>query len=329
MSSALLNKKIVCLGSGMGTMNLISGLREYADQITVVATTTDDGGSGGRLRRLFNTLPPGDLVSCIAALSSEDNPILAKLLLYRFPGDRYGADTELGGQKLGNLMLVAAKEITGDYDTAVELLQQIAGSHGKIYPATDEVVTLSAVTKDGVTVQSEENIDLGRYEGEAKIDRIFITPENPTVSPKAIEAINSADIIIVGPGDLYTTTLPVLIIPEIKKCFLASKADKLYVVNVANKPQETEGYTLYDFINAIKKHIGAFPFHHVLLNNNKNIAISDEHVGYSYVSLPEDIKPHTKDDYHLIQADFVDETFSIYHDATKLASAILKLYNDK
>ncbi len=326
MENRLINKKIVCLGSGMGTMNLISGLREYADNITVVATTTDDGGSGGRLRRLFNTLPPGDLVSCIAALSSADNPTLAKLLLYRFPGDRYGADADLGGQKLGNLMLVAAKEITGDYDTAVELLQKIAGSQGKIYPATDEVVTLSAVTKDGITVQNEENIDLGKYEGEGKIDRIFITPENPTVSPKAIEAIRNADVIIVGPGDLYTTTLPVLIIPAIKQCFLEATAEKIYIVNVANKPQETEGYTFYDFIHAIEKHIGIFPFHYAILNNNRTIPLAEEHAGYSYVSLPENHHVDTQS-YKLIQADIVDQTFSIYHDSTKLASAILKLYN--
>jgi uncharacterized cofD-like protein len=326
MENRLAKKKIVCLGSGMGTMNLISGLREYADNITVVATTTDDGGSGGRLRRLFNTLPPGDLVSCIAALSSADNPTLAKLLLYRFPGDRYGADADLGGQKLGNLMLVAAKEITGDYDTAVELLQKIAGSQGKIYPATDEVVTLSAVTKDGITVQSEENIDLGKYEGAGKIDRIFITPENPTVSPKAIEAIRNADVIIVGPGDLYTTTLPVLIIPAIRECFLEAAAEKIYIVNVANKPQETEGYTFYDFIHAFEKHIGVFPFHYAILNNNRTTPLSEEHAGYTYVSLP---KHHYEDNrqYKLIQADIVDQTFSIYHDSTKLASVILKLYN--
>jgi uncharacterized cofD-like protein len=324
MNNTLKTKKIVCLGSGMGTMNLIKGLRAFADNITVVATTTDDGGSGGRLRRLFNTLPPGDLVSCIAALSSEENPTLAKLLLYRFPGDRYGADTELGGQKLGNLMLVAAKEITGDYDAAVELLQKISGSQGKIYPATDEIVTLSAITKDGITVQSEENIDLGRYEGEVKIDRIFITPDNPVVSPKAIAAINAADIIIVGPGDLYTTTLPVMIIPTIKDCFLQSKAEKIYIANVANKPQETEGYTFYDFVHAIEKHIGGFPFDYAFLNNNLRIPIASEHTGYTYVTAPDAGKDHS---YQLIQTDLVDEKFSIYHDSAKLASAILKLYN--
>ncbi len=325
MEKDLKNKRIVCLGSGLGTVTLIRGLRQIADNITVVATTTDDGGSGGRLRRLFNTLPPGDLVSCIAALSGDDHPNIAQLLTYRFPGDRYGADSEIGGQKLGNLMLIAAKEITGDYDDAVELIQRLVHASGKIYPATNEVVTLSAVTKDGVTVHSEENIDLGKYEGKPQIDKIFITPENPSVSQKAIESIHTADIIIVGPGDLYTTTLPVLIVPLIKEAFLKSKARKTYIVNVANKPQETEGYTVYDFIEAIKKHIGIFPFDDVLVNGNKSIPLKDEHTSYTYV---EHIK--NKDmlqEYHLVFSDLVDENFPIYHESNKLASAIMNLYN--
>lgn len=327
--SNLKDKKIVCLGSGMGTVNLIRGLRTYtnnADNITIIATTTDDGGSGGRLRRLFNTLPPGDLVSCIAALTGDNDPIISQLLTYRFPGDRYGPDSEIGGQKLGNLMLIAAKEITGDYDEAVELLQKLSGSHGKIYPATDEIVTLSAVTKDGLTVHSEEQIDLGKYHAEPKIDKIYITPENPAVSKKALHAIKEADIIIVGPGDLYTTTLPVLIIPAIKETFLSSHAQKLYIINVANKPQETEGYTVSDFINAVKKHIGGFPFHHVLVNNNTSIPITEVHRNYTYITLSQ--TENTDDSFTFIEADLVDENFSIYHDSAKLASTIAKLYNN-
>lgn len=325
------NKRIVCLGSGMGTTNLIRGLRDLtnnAENVTIVATTTDDGGSGGRLRRLFNTLPPGDLVSCIAALSSDTNPLISKLLLYRFPGERYGPDSDIGGHKLGGLMLVAAKEVTGDYDTAVELIQNIAQAQGKIYPATNEVVTLSAITEDGITVQSEENIDLGNYEGKPKLDRIFITPENPSVSKKALYAIENADIIIAGPGDLYTTTLPVMIIPAIKAAFLSSQAKKLYIVNVANKPQETEGYTVYDFINAIEKHIAVFPFQHVLVNNNYQTPIAEEHQKYTYVTVPEKEKKAENHMYTLVQTDLVNEKFSIYHDPAKLASAIAKLYNE-
>lgn len=324
--SSLSDKKIVCLGSGLGTVTLLRGLKKYVNDITIIATTTDDGGSGGRLRRLFNTLPPGDLVSCIAALCSDENPNISQLLTYRFPGDRYGSDNDLGGQKLGNLMLIAAKEIIGDYDKAVELIQKITRSSGKIYPATNEVVTLSAVTKEGVTVHSEENIDLAKYEGKPTIDRIFITPENPSVSKKALQAISEAEIIIVGPGDLYTTILPVLIVPAIRQALLSSQADKIFNINIANKPQETEGYSVQDFISAVEKHLKGFPFQYVLVNSNTSVPLSSEHEKYTYVVLDDKSKENAKS-YQIIEADLINEGYSIYHDADKLASAIAKLYN--
>lgn len=313
-------KNIVCLGGGIGTVNLIKGLKHFTKNITVIISTADDGGSAGRLRRLYNVLPPGDVISCVAALSDdEDNPLLAKLLTYRFPGDRYGKDDILAGHKLGSLMLVAAWDLTGSIQEGIKLLQKTFKSVGTIIPATEENIALSAVTVDGVEVKTEENIDLGKYNGQRILEKIFIQPENPTVPDEVIDAIGKADAIIAGPGDLYTTLLPVLIIPRIKEAILKAKSSKIFIVNVANKPFETKDYSVTDFIQAIEKHISSFPFAKVIVNNNFNAQIPEQ-LKYTFVKLS-DID---EKNYEIINADILDESFPIYHDSDKLASLVYK-----
>lgn len=308
-------KTIVCLGGGIGTVNLVRGLKSLPVNITVVASMADEGGSSGRLRRLYNIQPPGDIVSCMAALSAYSDEPMGKLLTYRFPGDRYGADDTIGGQKLGNLMMVAATNITGNFNAAVSLLKDIFAVSGNIYPATDEPVSISAVTVEGTQVTGEENIDLGKYDGQRVLDRIMLHPENPKVQDAVIDAINVADTIVAGPGDLYTTILPALIIPKIKEALLASKAKKIFVVNVANKPFETKGYVVEDFSEAITKHLGSLPFQTVIANNNYTIPIPEK-LQYTYVRLAENPSERP---YELILSDLVDAAFPIYHDYHKLA----------
>lgn len=314
----MVNKKIVCLGSGIGTVNLIKGLVEYTDSITVVATMTDDGGSTGRLRRLYSIPPPGDLVSCIAAMSQADET-MKKLLTYRFAGDRYGTDTSLGGHKLGNLMMVALTSITGDFSKALSYMQKIVKTRGRVLPATTESVSIWAETSVGERVDREENIDLGRFTG--TIEKLHLKPENPSTSKEVTEAISDADLIIAGPGDLYSTILPVLLIPGVINAVKQSKAQKLYIVNVANKLFETPNYKVNDYLKAIASHCGANIFKHVLMNSNVTPVIPDKYRRqYEFVPLN-----YEKDkNYEVAAYDIVNTEFPLYHDSKKLAKVIME-----
>jgi len=318
------SKHIVCLGGGIGTVNLVRGLKEHSCRITVVVSMADDGGSSGRLRRLYDIHPPGDLISCMAALCSSDTQF-EKLLTYRFPGDRYGNESSLSGHKLGNLMMVAARDIAGDFQSATDLLKKIFSVKGDIYPATKNLISISAETIDGQIVEGEESIDLGRYPGVKKLKRVFLTPESPVVNPSVVEALKSADVIIAGPGDLYTTILPVLIIPEIMEFLKTSKKRKIFVTNVANKPFETEGYTLSGFYNAIKDHLGVFPFDTLVANENFTNRIPAKY-NYKFVPISDGDKGFFEDKNIEIKfSDLVDESFPLYHDNKKLANTIFSL----
>lgn len=311
---------IVCLGGGIGTVNLIKGLKQHTENITVIVSTADDGGSAGRLRRLFNIIPPGDAISCLAALTKGENADKnASLLTYRFPGDRYGKDEELAGQKLGSLMLVAANEMTGSFEEALISLKKLFDTCGTILPATTEHMSLSAVTKDGVTVDSEENIDLGKYSGERILEKVMIHPQNPEVPESVITAFEKADVIIAGPGDLYTTVLPILLIPTIKDLLTHFSKKTFYILNVANKPFETKGYKTSDFLNAFKNHLGSFPFRNIIINSNTSNPIPAE---FAYTYVQNDIS--SNDDFKIIEGDFVQSDFPLYHDSTKLASTLIK-----
>lgn len=314
----MVNRKIVCLGSGIGTVNLIKGLVKYTDGITVIATMTDDGGSTGRLRRLYSIPPPGDLVSCIAAMSQADET-MKKLLTYRFAGDRYGDDESLGGHKLGNLMMVALTSIMGDFSKALAYIQDLVKTRGRVLPATTESVSIWAETSVGERVDREENIDLGRFTG--TIEKLHLKPDNPAVPTEVIDAIMQADLITAGPGDLYSTILPVLLIPGIIEAVKKSTAKKLYIVNVANKLFETPNYKINDYLKAVETHCGTSIFDHVLMNNNVTPTIPEKYSRqYEFVPLKYD----ENKDYSVIAHDIVDAKFPLYHDSEKLAKVIME-----
>ena len=312
----MVNKKVVCLGGGVGTANLIKGLKKYFSDITVVISMADDGGSSGRLRRLYNIPPPGDLVACMAALTDRNSNI-CKLLSYRFLGDRYGKDTDLPGHKLGNLIMVALRDITGSFEKAISLFQKTFKIKGKFLPATLGNVTIYARTIEGRLIFGEEKIDLGKYTGKRILDKVFLKPEGAKSNIHAIKSIKEADIIIAGPGDLYTTVLPVLIVKGIKEALKNIKALKIFIVNVANKPFETKGYSLKDYINSIERHLSFFPFDKVVVNNNFSVKIPSKY-RYQYVSINDSIKRDIK----IVKSDMVDENFAIYHNPSKLAKTI-------
>lgn len=317
------DKKIVCLGGGIGTVNLLKGLRKYASDISVVVSMADEGGSAGRLRRLYDVSPSGDIVSCLSAFVEEKNKSLAKFLTYRFPGNRYGRDGDLSGHKMGNLMMVAAQEITGSFEGAIELMKKLFQVTNNIFPATVDPMLIKATTIDGVEVIGEENIDLGKYNGKRVLDHLYIVSPNPKASSEALTALEKADVVIAGPGDLYTTILPVLIIPDIARALKKMQKTKIFIVNVANKPFETKGYSVPDFLLAIQKHLDSFPFDKVIVNNNFSLPIPEPY-HYSYVGLELEKIQNQMKSVSFIEADLVSKCFPLYHDPEKLAEIVVK-----
>lgn len=314
----MVNKKIVCLGGGVGSANLIRGLKEYFSNITVILSMADDGGSSGRLRRLYNIAPPGDLVSCMAALTKNKNSHISKLINYRFAGNRVGKDADLPGHKLGNLIMVAMRDITGSFDKAIDLFKKTFEIQGVFLPATSQNVSISAKTIEGKRIFGEEKIDLGKYSGKRILDKVYLEPRDAKTSSKVIEHLRNADVIIAGPGDLYTTILPVLIVKRIQEVLRESRALRIFIVNVANKPFETKGYNVSNYINAIKRHLGRFPFDKIIVNNNTSPKIPKKY-RYSYVGIDKDLR-----DVHVIVKDIIDENFPLYHNSFKLAKTILE-----
>ncbi|MDO8639353.1 MAG: YvcK family protein, partial [bacterium] len=290
----------------------------YTKNITVVVSMADDGGSAGRLRRLYDILPPGDIVSCMTAFCKNEK--VSKLLTYRFPGDRYGKDNELPGQKLGNLIMVALYDQTRNFDKAISLFQEIFSVPGTILPATLDKVHISAITSEGKEIFGEEKIDLGKYNGERVLEKVSLHPKEAKASDEVIKSLETADVIIAGPGDLYTTTLPVLIVRGILEAIQKSKASKIFVVNVANKPFETKGYNIPDYIDAVEKHLGVFPFETVIANSNTVNKIPKKY-NYKYVGFGSAKKYKNVE---FINKDVVNEDFPLYHSPEKLAKAIIE-----
>lgn len=309
--------KIVCLGGGIGTVQLLRGLRTITHNITVVVSMADDGGSAGRLRRLYSVPPPGDLINCLAALSNAE-PILSDLLTYRFSGNRWGRDDSLAGQKLGSLIFVALTKLTGDFNKALEEMQRIFRSHGVIYPATLENVSIWAKTSEGKIIQGEEKIDLGKYAGKREIAEVHLEPEKNTTPEPVKLALSEADIIIAGPGDLYTTVLPLLLVTDIGEALKKTKAERIFMVNIANKPFETPHYKASDYVGAVQRHLGAFPFDAVILNNNQAPKIPAK-LHYQYVLTDAEMIKKTYN-IKVRLVDLVDETFPLYHKPEKVAA---------
>lgn len=314
---------IVCMGGGVGTAQVLKGLRQQPYDLSAIVSMADDGGSAGRLRRAFSVPPPGDLVNCLAALSEEESSI-KQLFLYRFRGKRYGKDTDLGGQKLGNLIFVALADIfKGDTNKALVEFSKIISSRGKVLPATLGDVNIWAQTTDGKKVVGEQNIDLGNYKTRVKtLKSVHLNPPDVKAYEPSLETLAKANVIIVGPGDLFSTVLPVLIVPQIKRAFIKSKARKIFVVNVANKPFETTNFKVSDYLNALLEHLGGDYFDKVVINTNHAVKIPGK---YHYGYVKEDWDNLEKYDGRLETGDFVDEAYPLYHDSDKIASALINL----
>lgn len=313
-------KRLVCLGGGSGgTSTLLRGLKNFDFHLTSITSMADDGGSSGRLRKAYGIMPPGNLVSCIASLIPDENAELSEVMMYRFPGN--GKENKrLDGHKLGNLIMLAEMLRTKDIYQALAITQRLFGiTNADILPATDERTHLSAITVDGRRIHTETTLDLALYAEPHGLKKIYLRPKLPKVNQKVLDNIKNADVIISGPGDLYTNQLPVLVIPQILAAINASSAKKIFILNVANKPFETKDYALSDYIQAFVDHLGSFPFDTIIANNNF-VQHFPKKYRYQYVKL--DISTDSR--YQLIAADLIEKDFPLHHDAKKLASLVVK-----
>ena len=247
--------KIVAIGGGTGLSSLLRGLKKYSANITAVVTVADDGGSSGRLRREIGVLPPGDIRNCLAALADEEK-LLTELFQYRFR-----AGKGLTGHSFGNLFLTAMSDIAGDLEQAIAASSKVLAVRGQVLPATLTDVNLWAELSDGRRIEGESSIT----EAGGSIVKIGCTPANPPALPRVVQAIREADFIIIGPGSLYTSVIPNLLVPEIAEAIASRQVPRIYVCNIMTQAGETEGYTVSDHIQAIDKACGRALFRAVLV----------------------------------------------------------------
>jgi uncharacterized cofD-like protein len=307
--------KIVVLGGGTGLSTLLRGLKEHTDQLTAIVTVADDGGSSGRLRQSLGVHPPGDFRQCIAALANTE-PLMQRLFEYRF-----GDGSELGGHAFGNLFIVAMTGITGSFESALRASSRVLAVRGRIVPSTLEHVTLFAELEDDRVMAGESKVP----KGEAPIRRVFLEPREARAYPEAVSALLEADIVVLGPGSLYTSVLPNLLVPDIAAAVEATRAPVVYVANVATQPGETTGYDLADHVAAIRRHLRRRIIDIVLANDNMAPLDADETIeavppelvatGLFGVGTP-----------RLVLTDLVDELDPIRHDPGKLGAAVMALH---
>jgi uncharacterized cofD-like protein len=309
--------KVVAIGGGNGLSTLLSGLKHHTSNITAIVTVADDGGSSGELRKNIGILPPGDIRNCLAALA-DDEQLLSQIFQYRF-----AESAGLNGHPLGNLFITALTDITGNFEDAVAESGRVLAIQGKVLPSTLHNVKLVA------SVHNQGKVGELRIEGESRIAqsggtirRVWLEPGNPTAFPPALQAILGADLIIIGPGSLFTSIMPNLLVPDLTQAIRASRAMKFYVCNVATEIGETDHFTCDDHAKIIEKHLG----HHlvdVFLLNNKFVGNLGEGVEW--------VKPLGDFDqkYPTYQNNLVDPQNPWRHDRAKLAATIIDLYLEK
>jgi uncharacterized cofD-like protein len=306
--------RVVAIGGGTGLSRLLLGLKEYTDNITAIVTVGDDGGSSGRLRQEFNVLPPGDVRNCIAALAEADEET-RRLFQYRFE-----EGSGLEGHSFGNLFIVALSAITGSFEEAVRATSRILAVRGQIIPLTPSDIQLGARLDDGEMVWGESNIT---HKGR-RIDRLFLRPADAPAYPEALEAIAQADMIVIGPGSLYTSVLPNLLVEDIREAVRAARAFKVYVSNVATQHGETDHFSVGDHVRAIIDHAGPNLIDCVLANNNVERGLPEAWMSEA-VETDGDLPPGMR----LRYADVVQSDKRYHHDPEKLARALMLLYDDR
>ncbi len=307
---------VVAIGGGTGLSTLLRGLKEWTDNLTAIVTVADDGGSSGRVREELGLLPPGDFRNCISALADAE-PLMTLLFQYRF-----GEGLGLNGHSFGNLFIAAMAGVTGDFGQAIRQSSKVLAVRGRILPSTMQSVVLCA------ELAQDAECSNGQYQvhGESHIpkagvpiERVFLQPDDVRGYGESIEALLDADVIVVGPGSLFTSILPNLLVKDIAAALRASAALKIYVCNLATQVGETDGYDVADHVRAIDSHVGADVFDYVLVNNNLEVQRPENWTA-------EMVVPSVDGKYPLWPADLVDAERPWRHNPRKLARSIMSIF---
>lgn len=318
--------KVVILGGGTGLSILLRGLKKFTSNITAIVTVADDGGGSGILREDLGMLPPGDIRSCLLALANVE-PTLEKLLKYRFK------DGNLKGQSFGNLFIAAMNGIYGNFEAAVKEMNNVLAVTGQVLPMTNVDVKLFARLENGMLLEGESIIPVMSKKYGSKIDYVYMKPKDCNPVDESITAIDEADIIVLGPGSLYTSIIPNLLVKNIPKYISNSKALKIYIPNIMTQPGETEGYNVLDHVNEIIKHTNDIMIDYVVVNTEKiPDEISEKYKkdgAYPvYVSDKEE-KALKGLNIKIIKEDLLEVKKNyIRHDAIKVSKSIISLLNN-
>jgi len=300
--------RVVAIGGGTGLSSLLRGLKIYTSNLSAIVTVADDGGSSGRLRDEYRILPPGDFRQCLIALADAE-PLMKQLFDHRFK------EGSLNGHAFGNLFIMAMADVTGNFEQALRESGKVLAVKGTIVPSTLQDVTLVASINGG-TVEGESKIP----KQNAPISHVFLKPDGVQVNPEAVQAILNAELIIAGPGSLYTSILPNLLVEGMVEAIKASPALKLYICNLAAQPGETDGYGVADYLRVIREHVGANLFDFVLVNSNVSHAPTG---GQDLVIFrPSDSSKHPE--VRFIASDVVNVRIPSHHDPEKLARSIMR-----
>jgi uncharacterized cofD-like protein len=308
--------QVVAIGGGHGLSIMLRGLKQRTTNLTAVVTVADDGGSSGRIRRTLGIPPPGDLRNCLAALA-EDESLLTQLFQYRFAeGDGFQ------GHAFGNLFVTALAGVTGSFEHGLIESGRVLSICGKVVPSS-----LSNITLEGELIGAQTDA-LQRVSGEAQIAsvpgaiwRVWLDPENVRAYPGAVQAILSADMIVVGPGSLFTSLLPNLLIREIREALANSRALKIYICNLATQPGETGGFSVKDHLDVLERHMGMQPFHGVLVNTIPSIPPPE---GTEWVG-----RPMPEGGVTVVERDLADTRQAGHHDPQKLAAVLMELFEQR
>ena len=308
--------RIVTIGGGHGLATLLRGLKSYTRNLTAVVTVADDGGSSGRLRESFGILPPGDIRNCLAALSNDEQ-MLTQLFQYRF-----SSTDELEGHSFGNLFITALADITGSFEGAIAESGKVLSVSGRVLPSTLHDVKLVAdMQLPNVPIQVRVMGESRIPKMSGQVRRLWLEPNDAPAFPPVIKAILNADMIVVGPGSLYTSLLPNLLVKDLLGAIHASRAVKVYVCNIATQSGETDMYTCYDHTRALEEHLGDSVFDVLLCNDNYEGSLSDDS---HWVRADE----NTLSDSRSYVADLTDQNHPWRHDSLKLARTLIEILDE-
>ena len=316
--------KVVVIGGGTGLSTMLRGLKYYTSNITAIVTVADDGGGSGELREDLGILPPGDIRNCILALADTE-PLMEELLQFRFKEGR------LKNQSFGNLFLAAMDGISGNFEEAVQKMSKVLAVTGKVIPVTLDNIVLKAKLKNGMVVEGESNIPEASEKNKTSIDYVFIEPANASAVEEAINALKEADAVILGPGSLYTSVIPNLLVKDISSALLKSDALKLYVSNIMTQPGETDNYSVTDHINAIAKHVGKNIIDYVIVNTGViDKELEDKYSESTSKLVRLDEKKLVNKGIGIVKGDFISiNSGFVRHNSENLAAILIQTIMEK